>query len=120
MDNINSFNGGAPSFGPSPQIQQAVFDAPLITCECGSKIFTTGTILKKVPGIYFGASSEPVIIPTNLYVCAKCGKIMKEQLEDKEFIGVMGKKTVDELSGKESSDGDNVEQQAITSLFTQI
>lgn len=79
---------------PPIQVQQAVKDAPYMTCECGSKTFTQLCAYKKVPGLYFG-ETEPRILPVMVIACSKCGKIPDD------FMAGLGSNFVEDESKTE-------------------
>ena len=49
--------------------------------KCGNETFTHNIILKKIPGIVMGAGKEDQLIDLPVFVCAKCGAILKEYRE---------------------------------------
>lgn len=59
-------------------------DYPSVICpDCGTKVFIPAAVFKKVPGILLGTGAEEELIPIQVYVCAKCHKLLPEfeQLE---------------------------------------
>lgn len=59
-------------------------DYPSVVCpDCGTKVFIPAAVFKKVPGLLLGNGGEEQIIPIQVYICAKCHKLMPEfeQLE---------------------------------------
>jgi len=49
--------------------------------KCGNETFTHNIILKKIPGIVVGAGKEDQVIDLPVFVCAKCGAILKDYRE---------------------------------------
>jgi len=55
---------------------------PSIKCDkCSCETFTQAVILKRIPGIEVGTGTEDQIINLPVFVCTKCGEIMKEDRE---------------------------------------
>jgi len=60
---------------------------PRITCDkCGHDVFQTAIILNKIPGIVVGNGADDIEYPTEIYVCAKCGTILKSYRDDIEKL----------------------------------
>lgn len=55
---------------------------PNMQCDkCGHDVFHSGIILKKIPGIVMGTGGDDQIIDLPVYVCDKCGAVLKEYRE---------------------------------------
>ena len=67
----------------------AIYKAPNIVCECGSKVFKEAVILKKVSSLMTGSGRDEVV-PIPVYVCDKCGKIPTEFLERSAAKAILG------------------------------
>jgi DNA-directed RNA polymerase subunit RPC12/RpoP len=60
---------------------------PQITCDnCGHNIFRSAVVLNKIPGIAAGTGTEDIEYPTPVYVCDKCGTMLKSYREDFERL----------------------------------
>lgn len=71
------------------EMRRAVLDSPNVVCECGSKTFVTGYVLKRLSGLYSGTEREQLVeIPA--WVCSRCGKVPKEVRENKNFAKIFG------------------------------
>ena len=69
--------------GMGPQIDP--FNYPSVKCDkCGHEVFRQGVIFKKLPGLLMGGGAEDVNYPLPVYVCDKCGEIIKEIREELE------------------------------------
>jgi DNA-directed RNA polymerase subunit RPC12/RpoP len=66
-----------------PQIDPTRY--PQITCDkCGHNTFRREVIMYNVPGVVIGAGSGDFPWPLPVYVCAKCGTIIKAVREEIE------------------------------------
>lgn len=108
-------NQGGPMI--SPQVRQAVLDAPLAKCECGSVTFTEVVLLKKLPGLYFG-STDTQLSPIPVYVCSKCGKILSDMADDKDFARLVGKDALKALGVEISEDDQPTEAGETHTILT--
>jgi len=72
------------AMGPQgPQIDPTKY--PQITCDkCGHNTFRREVIMYNVPGVAIGAGSGDFPWPLPVYVCAKCGTIIKAVREEIE------------------------------------
>jgi DNA-directed RNA polymerase subunit RPC12/RpoP len=72
------------AMGPQgPQIDPTRY--PQITCDkCGHNTFRREVIMYNVPGVVMGAGSGDFPWPLPVYVCAKCGTIIKAVREEIE------------------------------------
>ena len=60
---------------------------PQIKCDkCGHNVFRSGIIVYNVPGLAVGNGSEDIHYPLPVYVCDKCGTIMKSYRDELEKI----------------------------------
>ena len=60
---------------------------PQITCDnCGHNIFRSAVVLNKIPGIAAGTGTEDIEYPTPVYVCDKCGTMLKSYRDDIEKL----------------------------------
>ena len=99
--------GGMPEQGPgAPQQMKMninrkdIIDAESEVCSCGSRVFTHGAILKKVPGFMVGAGTDTVMMPIEVFVCAKCGELAPSIKEDPMMENLLeGKKREETKSG---------------------
>ena len=84
--------------GQGPQIDPMLY--PQITCDkCGHNTFRREVIMYNVPGFAIGAGAGDYPYPIPIYVCAKCGTIIKAVREEIEAAA----KKVDE--NKEATKG---------------
>lgn len=66
-----------------PQIDPMSY--PQITCDkCGHNTFRREVIMYNVPGVAIGAGTGDYPWPLPVYVCAKCGTIIKAVREEIE------------------------------------
>ena len=72
------------AMGPQgPQFDPTQY--PQITCDkCGHNTFRREVIMYNVPGVAIGAGSGDFPWPLPVYVCAKCGTIIKAVREEIE------------------------------------
>lgn len=81
----NNFKIGEPK---QPLLSPADYDT--IKCDnCGAITFTNAVVLKRIPGMLVGAGTEDVAMPLNVYVCTKCGTILKD---DRDKLDELDKK----------------------------
>jgi len=60
---------------------------PQITCDnCGHNIFQPAMVLNLIPGIVAGTGKEDMEYPTPVYICAKCGTMLKSYRDDIEKL----------------------------------
>jgi len=60
---------------------------PQITCDnCGHNIFRSAVVLNKIPGIVAGTGTDDIEYPTPVYVCDKCGTMLKSYRDDIEQL----------------------------------
>jgi hypothetical protein len=57
-----------------PQIQINIADAPWITCDCGSHLFKSLIMIKKISQFESPTMREEQV-PIDIVVCEGCGKI---------------------------------------------
>ena len=56
---------------------------PQIVCDnCGHNVFRTGIVIYNIPGLEIGNGSDDYQYPVPVYVCDKCGTILKMHRED--------------------------------------
>ena len=66
-----------------PQIDPMTY--PQITCDkCGHNTFRREVIMYNIPGVALGAGTGDIPYPIPVYVCAKCGTIIKAVREEIE------------------------------------
>lgn len=72
------------AMGPQgPQIDPMIY--PQITCDkCGHNTFRREVIMYNIPGVAIGAGTGDIPYPIPVYVCAKCGAIIKAVREEIE------------------------------------
>ncbi len=72
------------ALGPQgPQIDPMKY--PQITCDkCGHNTFRREVIMYNIPGVAIGAGTGDIPYPIPVYVCAKCGTIIKAVREEIE------------------------------------
>ena len=77
------------NLGSSPNINPLSY--PTTKCDkCDNIFFRKVTIFKEVPGIAVGAGVDTLDMPIDVYICDKCGAILKrdreilEKVENKE------------------------------------
>ena len=72
------------AMGPQgPQIDPMTY--PQITCDkCGHNTFRREVIMYNIPGVALGAGTGDIPYPIPVYVCAKCGTIIKAVREEIE------------------------------------
>ena len=62
-----------------------------IKCDkCGSIQFTNQYILKKVSGLEVGNGARATVLPLNVLVCAKCGKIWEDDIKGYKLENDLG------------------------------
>ena len=49
--------------------------------KCGGILFKTYTILKEIPGMVIGQGAKSTLVPINVFVCEKCGKILDSDVK---------------------------------------
>ena len=60
---------------------------PRVTCDnCGHNIFQSAVVLNKIPGIVAGTGTEDIEYPTQVFICAKCGTMLKSYRDDFEKL----------------------------------
>lgn len=60
---------------------------PQIKCDkCGHNVFRNGLVIYNIPGLAIGNGSEDIHYPVPVYVCDKCGEIMKAYRDEIEQI----------------------------------
>ena len=75
----NDLFGGIPNIG-GPKVDPR--DYPSIKCDkCGGIVFKNAVVLKEIPGSVVGQGGEPVVLPLQIFVCNKCGAILKSDIE---------------------------------------
>lgn len=62
-----------------------IADAPWQECNCGGSIFTQATMIKRLSAIISPDGKEH-LIPIDIYLCNKCGKI--PEFLTKEIPGI--------------------------------
>lgn len=102
MDNLlgNLGNGG---FG-GPKIDPR--DYPSVKCsKCGGILFDQRVVIKKIPGAVVGQAGKTIPAPLEIYVCAKCGTPLAEDVKayklEKEFGLDTKEETVNEKPSEE-------------------
>ena len=72
------------AMGPQgPQIDPMTY--PQIICDkCGHNTFRREVIMYNIPGVALGAGTGDIPYPIPVYVCAKCGTIIKAVREEIE------------------------------------
>lgn len=84
--------------GRGPQIDPMKY--PQIKCDkCGHNTFRQETIMYNIPGIALGAGSGDIPYPIPVYVCAKCGTIIKAVREEIEKAEAKAKENKEEAKG---------------------
>jgi DNA-directed RNA polymerase subunit RPC12/RpoP len=69
--------------GQGPQIDPMSY--PQITCDkCGHNTFKREVLMYKIPGVVLGEGNGDYPWPLPVYVCAKCGTIIKAVREEIE------------------------------------
>lgn len=66
-------------FGQQPQQQQPsinISQTSKIACECGSSLFESSFVLRKVSAFISGNGKEGVI-PVPMFTCKSCGEILE-------------------------------------------
>lgn len=54
-------------------------DYPTYKCDkCGNETFVPAVIFKTIPGVVVGKAGEDINEPLNVFICAKCHAIIKE------------------------------------------
>jgi DNA-directed RNA polymerase subunit RPC12/RpoP len=73
--------------GIPPLPQGMTFETlPVIECECGSKIFEQGFVIKKLSGLFTDSGEEQrFVVP--VFICKKCGKELDEESKKYEIKG---------------------------------
>ena len=69
------------------QMKLNPYKYPQITCDnCGHNIFRSAVVLNKIPGIVAGTGPDDIEYPTPVYVCDKCGTMLKSYRDDIEQL----------------------------------
>lgn len=69
--------------GRGPQVDPMAY--PQIKCDkCGHNTFRQETIMYNIPGVALGAGTGDIPYPIPVYVCSKCGAIIKAVREEIE------------------------------------
>lgn len=69
------------------QMKLNPYKYPQITCDnCGHNIFRPAVILNKIPGIVAGTGVDDIEYPTQVYICDKCGTMLKSYRDDIEKL----------------------------------
>lgn len=120
MSEILDIKTGKPSSGSSidPDVQKSIIDSANTRktfyagkyenykCECGCELFTTATVIKKVPGIDLGeitAEDQPFpLMQIPIWVCAKCGEIAPFIKNDEESMKLINKLLKKDTETKET------------------
>ena len=69
------------------QMKLNPYKYPQITCDnCGHNIFRSGVVLNKIPGIVAGTGTDDIEYPTPVYICDKCGTMLKSYRYDIEQL----------------------------------
>lgn len=62
--------------------KKSISEFDTITCDhCGCTIFDNKYVLKRIPGILVGTGGEDIQYPVPVFVCSKCGTMLKEDRE---------------------------------------
>jgi hypothetical protein len=61
-----------------------VRQSPILKCECGSQFWREVYVIRKVNGILVGSSKPYEVLPQNVLVCDKCGRLCDEYKSDIE------------------------------------
>lgn len=70
---------------PGPQIDPTIY--PQVTCDkCGHNTFRREFLIYNVPGVAMGAGTGDFPWPLPIYVCAKCGTIIKAVRDELDEI----------------------------------
>ena len=76
-DILGTIGAQGPQFDPTQY--------PQITCDkCGHNLFKREVLMYDIPGVVLGAGSGNIPWPVPVYVCAKCGTIIKAVREELE------------------------------------
>jgi DNA-directed RNA polymerase subunit RPC12/RpoP len=69
------------------QMKLNPYKYPQITCDnCGYNIFRSAVVLNKIPGIVAGTGTDDIEYPTPVYICDKCGTMLKSYRDDIERL----------------------------------
>lgn len=84
--------------GRGPQIDPMKY--PQIKCDkCGHNTFRQETIMYNIPGFALGAGAGDIPYPIPVYVCAKCGTIIKAVREEIEKAEAEAKENKEATKG---------------------
>lgn len=79
MSDIIDLGNQGMGFG-KPQIDPR--DYPSTKChKCGGIFFDKKLIIKKIPGTVVGHAGQTMPVPLDIYVCAKCGEPLLEDVK---------------------------------------
>lgn len=71
---------------------KAIATSPNVVCECGSKVFNSALVLKKISALVSPTGKEEIVdIP--VFVCAKCGKIPAEIKNNRNYAKIFGEES---------------------------
>ena len=79
--NTSGMQGGIPSPRITPDILKM---SKTITCSCGNITFKEAIVFKKISAIVSPTGKEE-ILPIDIVICEKCGKINKELIQHDIF-----------------------------------
>jgi len=73
---------------------------PQIKCDkCGHNVFTSGVIIYNIPGVAVGTGTDDFHYPMPVYICQKCGTIIKYLRDEIEKIEAEKEKNKEAVKG---------------------
>lgn len=69
-----------------------------VKCDkCGCIQFVPQYILKRVSGMELGQGAKPMLIPLNIFACAKCGTILADDIKGYKLEKDLGLEVTEEI-----------------------
>ena len=91
---MNEMNG----MGRGPMVDPTKY--PRITCDkCGHHVFRQASIIYNIPGIVAGSGTNDIPYPVPVYVCDKCGEIIKAVRDELDKIEAEKEKNKEATKG---------------------
>ena len=92
--------GGIPSMGPKTDPR----NYETVKCDkCGSIQFVPQYVLKRVSGMELGQGTKPVLVPLNIFACAKCGTILEDDIKGYKLENDLKEDKVEQASETKSN-----------------
>jgi DNA-directed RNA polymerase subunit RPC12/RpoP len=84
--------------GHGPKVDPTRY--PQVKCDkCGHNVFRSASIIYNVPGVVMGTGTEDIPWPVPVYVCDKCGTIIKTVRDELDKIEAEKEKNKEATQG---------------------